>query len=62
VRHQNGCNLSFTDGHVNGLCWVEPNTMLTSEPQLWLIIQPAIADEDRDLVRLMRAVPQFPAR
>lgn len=62
VRHQNGCNLSFADGHVDGLRWLEPNTMITSKRQPWLIIQPAIADQDRDLVRLMRAVPQFPAR
>jgi len=54
--HQNGCNFSFADGHVEHWKWVEPNTLKISKSKGWFIGAPA-AKNDRDLQRLWRAIP-----
>jgi len=57
VRHNNGCNLSFADGHVETWHWQEPNTASIGAKAPWLFAEPAVPGTDRDLKRFFGAVP-----
>jgi len=61
VRHSNGANFHFVDGHVEHWPWREPNTLQISRnaDRKWLYQQPASAN-DRDLTRLLEACPVVP--
>lgn len=60
-RHNNGCNLSFADGHSEFWKWVGPwiiaNNALPGYPQGW---GSASDPSDRDLKRLKLSVPPTP--
>jgi len=56
TRHNNGCTLSFADGHVETWHWKEPNTLAISARSPWLYGSPAVTN-DRDLQRLFGALP-----
>ena len=59
TRHNNGCTFSFADGHAETWRWREPNTMLISSKNAWIVLQPgASASMDRDIDRLFQAVPE----
>jgi prepilin-type processing-associated H-X9-DG protein len=58
ARHQNGANLSFADGHVDHLKWLEPSTLKISKSKGtvfgagWVDVNPG----DRDLGRLKECI------
>jgi prepilin-type processing-associated H-X9-DG protein/prepilin-type N-terminal cleavage/methylation domain-containing protein len=56
TRHNNGCNLSFADGHVETWHWREANTAAISAQNGWLFMKSTTAN-DRDLLRFFGAVP-----
>lgn len=59
TRHNNGCVLTFADGHAEAWRWVEPNTAMISRLNTWIVLQPAPGrNADRDLGRLFQAVPE----
>jgi prepilin-type N-terminal cleavage/methylation domain-containing protein/prepilin-type processing-associated H-X9-DG protein len=59
TRHNNGCTLTFADGHAETWRWREPNTLRTSGLNAWLVLQPGTQrSPDRDLGRLVQAVPE----
>ena len=58
TRHNNGCTFSFADGHAETWRWLEPRTMQISQKKAWLVLQIAVQNQDRDLGRLFRAVPE----
>jgi len=59
TRHNNGCVLTFADGHAEAWRWVEPNTAMISRLNTWPVLQPAAErNADRDLGRLFQAVPE----
>jgi len=61
LRHSNGANFHFADGHVEHWRWFEANTFQISRnpEKKWLYQQPA-QPNDRDLTRLLRACPAVP--
>jgi prepilin-type N-terminal cleavage/methylation domain-containing protein/prepilin-type processing-associated H-X9-DG protein len=69
TRHNNGCTLTFADGHAETWRWKEPRTMQISgdqNPRLWNWIawppHTSAGKQDRDLGRLFQAVPlTYPA-
>ena len=59
TRHNNGCTLTFADGHAETWRWLEPNTTRISRLNVWIVLQPgASPTQDRDLGRLFQAVPE----
>ena len=59
TRHNNGCTLTFADGHAERWRWLEPSTARISSLNAWLVLQPGTSRTvDRDLSRLFQAVPQ----
>ena len=57
TRHGQAGVLSFADGHVEVWRWVEPNTAAIDRMNGWTVVKPAVANTDRDLGRLFKAVP-----
>ena len=64
TRHNNGCTLTFADGHAETWHWKEPQTMGISRksppPWNWIAwpANPSAGDNDRDLGRLFQVVPE----
>jgi prepilin-type processing-associated H-X9-DG protein len=59
ARHQNGCNLSFADGHVEHLKWRESRTATISKMKnIWLVGQ-WTSPGDRDLSKLHECIPRI---
>jgi prepilin-type N-terminal cleavage/methylation domain-containing protein/prepilin-type processing-associated H-X9-DG protein len=58
TRHNNRCTFTFADGHAETWRWLEPNTARISSLNTWTVLQPAASNNDRDLGRLFRAVPE----
>src|SRR5688572_4120657 len=59
TRHNNGCTMSFADGHAEAWRWLDPNTARLSNLNTWLVLQPgAQRNVDRDLSRMFQVVPQ----
>ena len=60
TRHNNGCTLTFADGHAETWRWKEPKTMEISNENRWLAwpSHASAGDKDRDLGRLLEAVPE----
>ncbi|MCW5550944.1 MAG: type II secretion system protein [Verrucomicrobiae bacterium] len=59
TRHNNGCVLTFADGHAETWRWVEPNTLRISGLNTWIVLQLAAGrSQDRDLSRLFEVIPQ----
>jgi len=59
TRHNNGCTLTFADGHAEAWRWREPNTAMISRLNTWIVLQLAAGrGQDRDLGRLFEAVPE----
>jgi prepilin-type N-terminal cleavage/methylation domain-containing protein/prepilin-type processing-associated H-X9-DG protein len=56
TRHNNGCTLSFADGHVETWHWQEPNTATIGAMPPWLFGRAAVTN-DLDLQRLFGALP-----
>ena len=56
TRHNNGCTLSFADGHVETWHWQEPNTAAVSAGAGWLFQRDGV-ENDRDLLRVFGALP-----
>ena len=57
VRHNNGCNLSFADGHAERWRWRESNTLRIGAMKGWIQGQPAVRGTDRDLARVHEGIP-----
>jgi prepilin-type N-terminal cleavage/methylation domain-containing protein/prepilin-type processing-associated H-X9-DG protein len=60
TRHNNGCTLTFADGHAETWRWREGRTLAISRMSGWLAWppNPSSGVNDRDLGRLFQAVPQ----
>ena len=60
TRHNNGCTLTFADGHAEAWHWREGRTMAISRLGGWLAWppKPSVGANDRDLGRIFQAVPQ----
>jgi prepilin-type N-terminal cleavage/methylation domain-containing protein/prepilin-type processing-associated H-X9-DG protein len=58
TRHNNGCVLTFADGHAETWRWLEPNTARISSLNTWIVLRPGIHGKDRDLSRLFKVVPE----
>lgn len=58
TRHGDAGTVSFADGHAEVWRWREPHTLQLSAKHAWLVIQPAAGQNDLDLARFFRAVPQ----
>jgi prepilin-type N-terminal cleavage/methylation domain-containing protein/prepilin-type processing-associated H-X9-DG protein len=58
TRHNNAGALSFADGHVETWHWREGNTAQIATKNDWIVVQPAVANTDRDLGRFFQAVPE----
>ncbi len=56
TRHNNGCTLSFADGHVETWHWQETNTVAISAQSGWLFMKTTTAN-DHDLQRVFGALP-----
>jgi prepilin-type N-terminal cleavage/methylation domain-containing protein/prepilin-type processing-associated H-X9-DG protein len=57
TRHNNAGTLSFADGHVETWRWREGRTAQIAQLNDWIVVQPAVANTDRDLSRFFGAVP-----
>jgi len=60
VRHNNGCNVSFADGHAETWHWKEANTASIGATGPWLFARPAVPGTDRDLGRFQLGLPAGP--
>jgi len=61
IRHRNGANFHFADGHVEHWQWREPNTLqISKNPEKKWLYQQATPPDDRDLTRLLLACPVVP--
>jgi len=58
TRHNNGATFTFADGHGEAWRWREPNTARISGLNVWTVLQPAVPNQDRDLGRLFKAIPE----
>jgi prepilin-type N-terminal cleavage/methylation domain-containing protein/prepilin-type processing-associated H-X9-DG protein len=58
TRHNNAGVLSFADGHAENWRWQEANTVRTSQLNDWLVLKPAVPNNDRDLARFFNVVPE----
>ena len=57
TRHNNGCTLTFADGHSDRWGWVEPRTQEISAMDAWIALT-TVSANDRDLSRFFRAIPE----
>ena len=62
TRHDNGCVLSFADGHAELWKWVEPRTIQLSQMKGWIQGQLGVQGKARDLSRIYDAIPVIPIR
>jgi prepilin-type N-terminal cleavage/methylation domain-containing protein/prepilin-type processing-associated H-X9-DG protein len=62
ARHNNGCMLSFADGHSELWRWLEPNTLQIGKMKGWIQGQSAVPGTDRDLRRIQESIPIPPVR
>ena len=62
TRHNNGCVLSFADGHAETWRWLEPNTLEISRRKAWIQSVPGVPGKDRDLQRIHAGVPKRPVQ
>ncbi|MEW6157627.1 MAG: type II secretion system protein [Verrucomicrobiota bacterium] len=62
TRHQNGCTLTFADGHAEMWRWYEPNTLRISKMKGWIQGQAGVPGKDRDLSRIHSTIPTLPVR
>ncbi len=62
ARHNNGCVLSFADGHAETWRWLEPNTLEISKRQGFIQGPLGVPGTDRDLIRIHAGVPKIPLR
>jgi prepilin-type N-terminal cleavage/methylation domain-containing protein/prepilin-type processing-associated H-X9-DG protein len=60
TRHNNGCSLSFADGHAEAWRWKETRTVEISKKNAWIAwpSNPSSGDRDRDLGRLFEVIPE----
>lgn len=58
TRHNNGCTLTFADGHAEAWRWREPKTAEISAKPVWIVLQNSSGADDRDYGRLKQAVAQ----
>jgi prepilin-type N-terminal cleavage/methylation domain-containing protein/prepilin-type processing-associated H-X9-DG protein len=60
TRHNNGCTLTFADGHAETWRWKETRTAEISNENRWLAWPShySSGDKDRDLGRLFEAIPE----
>jgi prepilin-type N-terminal cleavage/methylation domain-containing protein/prepilin-type processing-associated H-X9-DG protein len=60
TRHNNGCSLTFADGHAETWRWLEGRTQAIGRMGGWLAWppNPSVGANDRDLGRIFQAVPQ----
>ena len=60
TRHNNGCTLTFADGHAETWRWREGATLAIGRMSGWLAWppHPSSGVNDRDLGRVLQAVPQ----
>jgi prepilin-type processing-associated H-X9-DG protein len=57
TRHNNGCTLSFADGHSATWRWREPRTQQIAAMNGWIVLKSTPVN-DRDLSRFFSAIPQ----
>ncbi len=62
TRHDNGCVLSFADGHSELWKWQEQRTRDISKMKGWIQGQSGVHGKDRDLSRIYDAIPVIPIR
>lgn len=60
TRHDNGCVLSFADGHAEMWRWQEPNTIRIGKMKPWIQGQSGVPGTDRDLRRIHESMPRAP--
>lgn len=60
TRHDNGCVLSFADGHSEMWRWLEPNTIRIGRMKPWIQGQSGVPGTDRDLRRIHESMPRAP--
>jgi len=58
ARHNNGCVLSFADGHAELWRWLEPRTLAAARSGPWLQGVAGVPKTDRDLRRIYDAAPR----
>ncbi len=58
TRHNHAGTVSLADGHAEIWRWQEANTLRIAGLNTWTVLQPAVANTDRDLVRFFRAIPE----
>lgn len=62
TRHQNGCVLSFADGHAELWRWLERPTLSANGMKGWVQGIAGVPGKDRDLSRIHATVPTLPVR
>ena len=62
TRHDNGCVLSFADGHSELWKWQENRTLEISKMSGWIQGYSGVYGKDRDLGRIYDAIPVVPIR
>ena len=60
TRHENGCVLSFADGHSELWRWLEPITLEYGRMKGWIQGVPGVPGTDRDLKRIHESIPNLP--
>ena len=60
TRHNDGCVLSFADGHSELWKWKESRTLEISKMKGWIQGQTGVFGKDRDLGRIYDAIPKVP--
>jgi len=55
VRHNQGATVSFADGHTDTWHWQEQNTRSIALQGAWILGADAVAPNDRDLARFIKA-------
>jgi len=62
TRHNNGCVLSFADGHSELWRWQEPVTIQIGKMKPWIQGPSGVPGTDRDLRRIHESIPVPPVR
>ncbi|MEE3219862.1 MAG: hypothetical protein VX257_06345, partial [Planctomycetota bacterium] len=60
TRHNDGCVLSFADGHSELWKWKESRTLEISKMKGWIQGQTGVYGKDLDLGRIYDAIPKIP--